>query len=113
MARKSTDTHTLKSEAEEADWYATPRGREQTRREFERALRDGAVTRLGGTKLKRTDAKVLAELMEQAKAKATKAISIRLPIADIELAKGIAETKGIGYQSVLKQAIRKGLKKAV
>jgi len=71
------------------------------------------VTRLGGTKLKRTDAKVLAELMEQAKAKATKAISIRLPIADIELAKGIAETKGIGYQSVLKQAIRKGLKKAV
>ena len=71
------------------------------------------MTRLGGTKLKRTDAKVLAELMEQAKAKATKAISIRLPIADIELAKGIAETKGIGYQSVLKQAIRKGLKKAV
>ena len=59
MVRKSTDTRTLKSEAEEADWYATPRGREQTRREFERALRDGGVTRLGGTKLKRTDARIL------------------------------------------------------
>ena len=47
MARKSTDTHTLKSEAEEADWYATPRGREQTRREFERALRDGSPDEKG------------------------------------------------------------------
>jgi predicted DNA binding CopG/RHH family protein len=51
--------------------------------------------------------------MEQAKAKATRAISIRLPIADIELAKRIAEAQGVGYQSVLKLAIRKGLKRAV
>ncbi len=113
MARKSTKQHTFKSETEEADWYATPHGREQTRREFERALRGGAATRLRGAKLERTDAQVLTELMEQAKPKAMRAISIRLPIADIELAKRIAETEGIGYQSVLKQAIRKGLKKAV
>ena len=113
MACKSIENRAFKSEAEEADWYATPQGREQTQREFERALRGGAVTRLGGAKLERTDARVLAQLMEQAKAKATRAISIRLPIADIELAKRIAETEGIGYQSVLKQAIRKGLKKAV
>jgi predicted nucleic acid-binding protein len=33
-------------------------------------------------------------------------------IADIELAKGIASKRGIGYQTVLKQAIRKGLKRA-
>jgi predicted kinase len=113
MARKSTERLTFKSEAEEADWYATPQGREQTQREFERALRNGAVTRVGGTNLRRTDAKTLAELMEQAKAKATRAISIRLPIADIELAKRIAEAQGVGYQSVLKLAIRKGLKRAV
>lgn len=113
MARKSTEHGTFKSVAEEADWYATPQGRQQTQREFERALRSGAVTRLRGAKLKRTDARVLAQLMEQAKARATKAISIRLPIADIELAKRIAEAEGIGYQTVLKQAIRKGLKKAV
>jgi predicted DNA binding CopG/RHH family protein len=112
MARKSTERVAFKSEGEEADWFATPQRRQQTQREFERALRGGAVTRLDGAKLQRTDAKVLAELMEQAKAKATKAISIRLPIADIELAKSIAEAKGVGYQSVLKQAIRKGLKRA-
>jgi len=113
MARKSTERLTFKSEAEEADWYATPQGRQQTRREFERSLRNGAVTRVRGTNLRRTDARVLAGLMEQAKAKATKAISIRLPVVDIELAKRIAEVEGIGYQSVLKQAIRKGLKRAV
>jgi len=112
MARKSTESVAFKSEAEEVDWYATPQGREQTQREFERALRGGAVARLSGAKLQRTDAKVLAALMEQAKAKATRAISIRLPVADIELAKSIAEAKGVGYQSVLKQAIRKGLKRA-
>jgi predicted DNA binding CopG/RHH family protein len=50
--------------------------------------------------------------MEQAKAKATRAISIRLPVADLELAKDIAKKQGIGYQTVLKHAIRKGLKKA-
>lgn len=113
MARKSTDRLTFKSEAEEADWYATSEGRERTQREFERALRRGALTPIGGAKLQRTDTKILAELMEQAKAKATRAISIRLPVADIELAKRIAEAEGIGYQSVLKQAIRKGLKRAV
>jgi predicted DNA binding CopG/RHH family protein len=32
-------------------------------------------------------------------------------IADIELAKVIASKQGIGYQTVLKQAIRKGLKR--
>jgi len=113
MARTSTDRPSFKSEAEEADWYATPQGRKQTRREFERALRSGAAMRSGGANLPRTDTRVLAELMEQAKAKATKAISIRLPIADIELAKRIAATEGVGYQAVLKRAIRKGLKRAV
>lgn len=70
------------------------------------------MARLGKASLQRTGAEVLAELMEQAKAKATKAISIRLPIADIELAKRIAAAVGVGYQSVLKEAIRKGLKRA-
>jgi len=58
-----------------------------------------------------SDAKVLAELMEQAKEKATKAISIRVPVADIERAQEIADKQGVGYQTVLKQAIREGLRK--
>lgn len=55
---------------------------------------------------------MLTELMEMAKAHATRAISIRLPLADIERAQKIAAKRGIGYQTVLKQAIRAGLKKA-
>ena len=49
--------------------------------------------------------------MEKAKANATKAISIRLPVADLERAKQIAERVGVGYQTVLKRAIRTGLRK--
>ena len=110
MPRRSTPE--FKSEAEEAAWYTTPQGRRQTRREFERALRRGAALRSEGSKIPRTDMKVLAELMERAKANATRPISIRLPIADIECARKIAAKHGVGYQTVLKQAIRTGLKKA-
>ena len=113
MARRSTNRPSFKSEAEEAQWYATPGGREQTRREFVRALRSGTVVRASKARVQATDTKLLIELMEQAKAQATKAISIRLPIADIEAAKRIADSKGIGYQTVLKQAIRRGLQRAV
>ena len=107
MPRKST--RELKSEAQEAAWYTTPEGRRQTRREFERTLRRGTVLRSEGSKIPRTDAKALAELMELAKANATRAISIRLPIADIERARKIAAKRGIGYQTVLKQALTAGL----
>jgi hypothetical protein len=108
MPRKSTPEP--KSESEEAAWYATPEGRRQTRREFQRALRSRTAFRSEGSKIPRTDPRVLAELMELAKANATRAISIRLPIADIERAQKIAAKRGIGYQTVLKQAIRAGLK---
>jgi len=108
MARKST---TKPSEAAEAAWYATPEGRRQTQREFERALSRGTVIRSDGASIPRSDDKLLAKLVEQAKAKATKAISIRVPVADLERARKIAGKQGVGYQAVLKQAIREGLKK--
>ncbi len=113
MARKSTKLAGFKSEAEEAEWYATPEGREQTQREFERALRTGKLAHLPKATIQRSETKLLVDLMEKAKAKATKAISIRLPISDIELAKKIAASEGVGYQVVLKLAIRKGLKRVV
>ena len=112
MPRKSTDVPGFKSEAEEADWYATPQGRRQTEREFARALKDGTIIRSTGSNIGKTDPKVLERLMEQAKRNATRSISIRVPIADIEQAKQIAAKTGVGYQTVLKQAIRKGLKRA-
>jgi hypothetical protein len=111
MPRKSTNIPKVKSAAEEGEWYATPEGRRQTRREFARALQDGAVIRTTGLKIAKTDPKVLEQLMEQAKQNATRAISIRVPIADLEQARRIAAATGVGYQAVLKQAIRAGLKR--
>ena len=111
MPTKSTILPKFKSAIEEADWYATPQGRRQTQREFARALRAGP-TRSAGLKVTKTDPKVLEQLMERAKESATRAISIRIPIADLERAKRVAEETGVGYQTVLKQAIRDGLKRA-
>ena len=103
----------FKTEAEEADWYATPEGRRHTRRQFEKALRDGTIQRNpGGLPVKRTDPAILEELMLQAKAKATRLIAIRVPVLDLERAEAIAHQRGVGYQAVLKEAIREGLKKA-
>jgi predicted DNA binding CopG/RHH family protein len=102
----------FKANAEEADWYATPQGRRQTQREFARALKDRTLIRSTGSKIAKSEPNVLLQLMEEAKRNATRSISIRVPIADLEQAQQIAERTGVGYQTVLKQAIRKGLKRA-
>ncbi|MCC6589271.1 MAG: hypothetical protein IT168_21415 [Bryobacterales bacterium] len=113
MPRKSTSPSPFKSEAEEADWYASPQGRRQTRREFSRALRDGSLISSPGLKIKKTDPKLLETLMQQAKESATRPVSLRIPVVDLETAKRLAANSGVGYQTVLKRAIREGLKKAV
>jgi hypothetical protein len=100
-----------KYEMEEPDWYASTEGRRQTQREFERALKKGTVIRSAGSHIPRTSPKVFEKLLEQAKINATRPVSLRLSIADIEIAKTIASKRGIGYQTVLKQAIRNGLKR--
>ena len=112
MPRTSTNAPKFKTGAEEADWYTTPQGRRQTQREFTRALQDGTLIRSTGSKVAKTGPKVLERLMEQAKRNATRSISIRVPIADLEQAQRIAAKAGVGYQTVLKQAIRDGLKRA-
>ena len=89
-----------------------------------RHLRDIMVTEYGIADLRgKSDREVIAamlsvadsrfqgELLARAKEKATQAISLRVPVADIEAAKKIAARRGVGYQTVLKHAIREGLKK--
>lgn len=91
-ARKSTKDlepkmPEFRSEADEADWYATPEGRRYARRQFEKALKDGTIQRNAhGMQVKRTDPAILQELLEQAKAKATRLIGIRVPLLDLERA---------------------------
>jgi hypothetical protein len=113
MPRKSKKLPISRSESQEAAWSSTPEGRRQTQREFERALRKGEVVVSAGSKIHRTEPGILADLMEKAKQRATRAVSIRIPVADLERARAIAEKKGVGYQSVMKQAIREGLKRVV
>lgn len=103
MLRKSTKLHKSKSGTDETDWYAGPEGRRQTQREFERALKDGTLVHSSGSRITRTNPGVLKTLLEQAKLNATRPVSIRLSIADIELAKDIASRRGTGYQTVLKK----------
>jgi hypothetical protein len=112
MARKLTDNKPLKSGPEEPDWYVTEEGRRETQKEFARALRTGTLSRSPGLKVAKTDPKLLQQLMNQAKENTTRAISIRISVADLERARRIADESGVGYQSVLKQAIREGLKRA-
>ena len=111
MPRKSTKINEPGPKTEETDWYASPEGRRQTQREFERALKDGTLVRSSGSRIPRKNHKILEALLEQAKANATRPVSIRLSVADIELAKNIASKRGTGYQTVLKEAIRYGLKR--
>jgi len=98
MPRTSADVPKFKSDAEEADWYATRRVAGRTQREFACALKDGKAIRSAGSKAPKTDSRVLHQLMEQAKQNATRAISIRVPIADLEQAQRIADKSGVGYQ---------------
>lgn len=109
MPRKSNAER--EAAATDAAWYATPEGRRQTQREFERAVKRGSLLRSAGSKIPLTDGRLLADLVEKAKARATRAISIRLPVADLERARAIAAKEGTGYQTVLKRAIHAGLKK--
>jgi predicted DNA binding CopG/RHH family protein len=76
----------FQSEAEEAEWWFTNRDR------------------LGDLLAKH------GKIVPGRKMERTRAISIRLPESDIALAQQRAKDQGIGYQTVLKNAIRDGLR---
>ena len=43
--------------------------------------------------------------------RATKNVSVRLPVTDIERARKLAEKRGVGYQTVIKTLLHEALKK--
>jgi hypothetical protein len=132
MQRKST-TKRFKSEAEEADWFASPAGKRAVVRPLTKAIQDGKVSvsekrtideadkaamRNGtvilyrkGLNMKPTDPAVLQDLMDRVKAKQTQAVSLRIPVSDINAAKKIAAQTGLVYQTVLKEIISQALRK--
>lgn len=110
---RNSKQKTFKNEAEEADWWASPEGRETVEREMDEGIRNGTAKFYPkGLNVKPTDPAVLQELMNRVKAKKTETISIRVPVEDLEIAKAMGERAGIGYQTVLKQIISRGLRGA-
>jgi predicted DNA binding CopG/RHH family protein len=81
----------FKSEKEEAEWWdAHP---EVVTELFLRAKKAGKLGRLAGTKA------------------ATKSVTIRLPVDDIEAAQELAEKRGLPYQTYVKMLLHQALEK--
>ena len=142
MPKKSTKTPVapgtrpkLKgNERNYADWLHTPEGQEFERkahlkaRERPTLVVDVPITPTEAVQLhKQTGANlvlkqgstmtpnepgVIEGLLARAAAKATQAISLRIPVEDLEAAKRLAAETGIGYQVILKDLIHEGLKRA-
>jgi predicted DNA binding CopG/RHH family protein len=87
---QTLNTPEFKSEKEEAEWYDT--NQDDLLAQFEQAAKEGTLGR--GTLARRAQ---------------TAATSIRLNTADIEMAKALAERRGIGYQTYLKMIIHQHL----
>ena len=96
MNKRTHPMPKFKSEGEEADWWASRAGREFLKRKSAEAKATGIVTR--GSRL-----------VDKLNRKHSVQIAIRLPAADIEQARKIAERKGIGYQTLVKMLLREGL----
>ena len=113
MQKKSTSKNDrvpkFKNEAELADWMQSPAGKRDSERTYAKAKREGKLVK-GPANVTLTDPAVLQELVARVKAKRTEAVSLRIPVSDIDAAKKIAAQTGLGYQTVLKEIISKGLR---
>lgn len=89
----------FRSEAEEAAWWDKNRARLD--KDLLNAAKDGELPRMDPATLKRR--------LSAAKARV---VSIRLPEADIELARKQAAEKGLGYQTYIKSLLHQALRQA-
>ena len=94
MKKKPIAIPKFRSESEEADWWASPEGREFVKRKA------GALITPEGSRL-----------VSQLNRPPSVQIALRLPEADVTRAREVAERKGIGYQTLLKMLIHEGLRR--
>jgi predicted DNA binding CopG/RHH family protein len=87
------------SEKQEADWWASPAGRDYVKRRSAEAQSKGVKAR-GSSLVNRLNKERSVQ------------IALRLPPGDIEQARKIASRKGIGYQTLLKMLVHEGLQRA-
>jgi predicted DNA binding CopG/RHH family protein len=97
-SKKPTAMPKFANESEEADWWASPAGRDYVKRKS-RARNLTAIKDRGS--------KLVAALKKR---KSTQ-IAIRLPETDIEQARKLADRKGIGYQTLLRMIVHEGLQR--
>lgn len=98
MNKKSLQMPKFRSESQEADWWASPAGRAYVKQKSAQSKRASKRTGAGGS-----------SLVAMLNKKRSVQIAIRLPEADLQQARKIAERKGIGYQTLLKMLVREGL----
>jgi hypothetical protein len=103
MARKLVTLPRFTNEAAEADWHNSSDGVRYSEQVTDAALKAGAFVRGPVTR------ESLAALDEATEMMRLKPISIRIPERDLAEARALAEQAGVGYQLVLKRAIRAGL----
>ncbi|SPE42579.1 hypothetical protein SBA3_620005 [Candidatus Sulfopaludibacter sp. SbA3] len=97
MKKKPTEMPKFANEAEEADWWASPQGREFLKQNS-RPISKGGPPR--GSRL-----------VAQLRRTTTVQIALRLPEPDVAKARQIATRKGIGYQTLLKMLVHEGLRR--
>ena len=95
MKTKQTTIPVFKSESAEADWWASPAGREFVRQKSAEPV--GKSEGLKGSPL-------AAGLNRGGSVQ----IALRLPEADLAETRRIAARKGIGYQTLLKMVVHEG-----
>ena len=95
MPKKIPTIPKFKNESQEADWWASPAGRNYVERK-------SVAARAAGVKI--NGSSIVARLNKK-----SVQIAIRLPEADLAQARKIAEHKGVGYQTLLKMLVHEGL----
>jgi predicted DNA binding CopG/RHH family protein len=98
MSKKTLAMPKFKNESAEADWWASPVGRDYVKQRSAEAKSKGIEVK--GSRLG-------VELNN----KSSVQIAMRLPEADVAQARKIAEPKGIGYQTLLKMLVHEGLRR--
>jgi predicted DNA binding CopG/RHH family protein len=91
----------FKSESQEADWWASAAGRTFLKKQSKESRTKG---------IEAVGSRLVARL-NHAQSGGSTQIALRLPAADLEQARKIAERKGIGYQTLLKMLVHEGLER--
>ena len=94
-----------KTEADEARWFE--RNQSHLLRLFEQAEKEGSL-RIGGRSVGISIHKQTGALVKPRSRK----VMLRMPVDDLERARRLAATKGIGYQTYIKMLVRDGLNRA-